>query len=83
MSLARARRSDQKDVALLNSHIVQVGVGDDGIGSATIPGIDDPLVVVADAKCEPPLGDVLPDNMLVEVGDQGLGRRDRGEECFL
>ena len=29
------------------------------------------------------LGDVLPDDVLVEVGDQGLGCRDRGEAGFL
>ena len=64
-------------------HILQIGIGDDRIGSVTIPGIDETLEVVGDAEGEPPLGDVLPDNELVEVGDQGLGRGDRGEECFL
>ena len=54
-----------------------------GSGAATIPGIDEPLEVVADAEGEPPLGDVLPDDVLVQVGDQGLGGRDRGEEGFL
>ena len=58
---------------------MQVGVGDDRIGSVPVPGIDDPLEMVADAEGEPPLGDVLPDHELVQVGDQGLGGRDRGE----
>ena len=52
---------------------MQVGVGDDGIGSVTIPGIDDPLEVVGHAEGEASLGDGLPDHELVQVGDQGLG----------
>ena len=83
MGLARAGRTDQQDVGLLDSHILQVGVGDDRVGSVTIPGIDETLEVVGDAEGEPSLGDVLPNHELVEVGDQGLGSRDRGEECFL
>ena len=51
-----------------------------GSGASSIPGIDETLVVIGDAQGEPPLGDVLPDNILVEVGDQGLGGRDRGED---
>ena len=46
------------------------------------PGIDDPLEVVSDAQGEASLGDSLPDHELVQVGDQGLGSGDRGEECF-
>ncbi len=76
MGLARAGRTDEEDVGLLDSHIVQVGVGDDGIGSIPIPGIDDPLEVVRDAEGEPPLGDGLTDHELVQVGDQGLGSGD-------
>ena len=44
-----------------------------GSGASTIPGIDETLEVVGDAEGEPPLGDVLPNHVLVEVGDQGLG----------
>ena len=83
MGLARAGRTDQEDVGLLHDHIPEVGVGDDRIGSVTIPGIDEPLEVVADAEGEASLGDVLPDHELVQVGDQGLGGGDRGEEGFL
>ena len=54
-----------------------------GSGASSIPGIDETLEMVADAEGEPPLGDVLPNHILVKVGDQGLGRRDRGEECLL
>ena len=53
------------------------------IGSVPIPGIDETLEVVGDAKGEAPLGDVLPDHVLVQVGDQGLGGWDRGETGFL
>ncbi len=35
------------------------------------------------AEGQPPLGDVLADHELVQVGNQGLGGRDRGEEGFL
>ena len=49
----------------------------------TIPGIDDPLGVVADAQGQPPLCDVLPDHELVQVGNQRLGGRDEGEVGFL
>src|SRR5271157_1381965 len=68
---------------MLDFSIVQVKVGDDRIGSVTIPGIDDPLEMVGDAEGEPPLGDVLTDNMLVQVGNQAFGGWDRGEEDFL
>ena len=54
---------------LLNSHILQVSVGDDRIGRVVIPGIDEPLEVVGDAEGELSLGDVLPDHELVEVVD--------------
>ena len=47
VGLPRTRGTDQEDVGLLDSHIVQVGVGDDRIGSASIPGIDESLEVVA------------------------------------
>ena len=83
MGLPTAGRTDQEDVGLLHDHIPKVGIGDDGIGSVSIPGIDETLEMVRHAEGEPPLGDVLPDHELVEVGDQGLGRRDRGEEGFL
>jgi len=82
MGLARAGSTDQEDVALFDSHIVQVGVGDDGIGGITIPCIDEPLEVVADAQGEASLGDSLSDHELVEVGDQGLGGRNDGESCL-
>jgi len=49
MSLARAGRTGQQDVGLLDSPITEVGVGDDWIWSATIPAIDEALEVVADA----------------------------------
>ena len=54
-----------------------------GSGASPFPGIDEPLEMVGHAEGEPPLGDVLPDHELVQVGDQGLGGRDRGEEGFL
>ena len=38
--------------------------------------------MVGDAEGEASLGEVLPDDMLVQVGDEGLGRRDRGEPFF-
>ena len=73
VGLARAGRSDQEDVALLHDHIPEIGIGDDGIGSITIPGIDDPLEVVGDAQGEPPLGNVLPDHELVRWATRVLG----------
>ena len=73
MGLARAGRTDQEDVGLLHRPHPGVGVGDDGIGSVTIPGIDETLEVVGDAEGEAPLGDGLTDDELVEVGNQGLG----------
>ena len=79
MGLARAGRSDKQDVGLLHDYISEVGIGDDRIGSVFVPGIHETFEVVADAQGEPPLGDVLPDDELIEVGDQGLGRWDRGE----
>ena len=79
MGLARAGRTNQQDVGLLHDHIPEIGVGDDRIGSIPIPGIDDPLEVVADAEGEAFLGDVLPNHVLVQVGNQGLGGWDRGE----
>jgi hypothetical protein len=57
-------------------HIVQVRVGDDRIRSAPFPAIHETLEVVADAQGEPPLGNVLPNHVLVEMGDQGLGSGD-------
>ena len=51
----------------------EIGVGDDRIGSVTIPAIDETLEMVAHAQGEPSLGNVLPNHELVEVGDQGLG----------
>ena len=78
MGLARAGWTDEQNVGLLDSHIVQVGVGDDGIRIAPFPAIDEALEVVGDAQGEPPLGDVLPDHELVKVGDQGLRGRNRG-----
>ena len=83
MGLARTGGTDQEDVGLFDDDIPQVGVGDDRIGSFTVPGIDEALVVIADAQGEPPLGDVLTDDVLVQVSDQGLGRRDRCQKGFL
>ena len=77
MGLPRAGRSDQEDVALLDSHIVQIRIGDDRIRSAPIPAIDETLEMIRDTQGEASLGDVLPDDVLVEVGKQGLGGRDR------
>ena len=73
MGLARPGRTNQQDVALLNSHIVQVGIGDDGIRGGPIPAIDETFEVVADAQGEASLGDGLPDDELIEVGDRVLG----------
>ena len=54
-----------------------------GSGASSIPGIDDPLEVVAHAQGEASLGDGLTDDELVQVGNQGLGGWDRGETGFL
>jgi len=83
VGLPGAGRTDQGDVGLLDSYIVQVGVGDDGVEGVFVPGIDEALEVVRYAKGKPPFCDVLPDYMLVEVGNQGLGGWDRSEEDFL
>src|SRR5271157_1125510 len=79
MGLARAAGTDEQDVALLHDHIPEIGVGDDRIGGVTIPAIDETLEVVTDAQGEASLGDSLPDHELVQVGDQGLRGRNRGE----
>ena len=81
--VAASAGTDEQDVGLLHDHIPKVGVGDDRIRSATIPDIDETLVVVGNTKSKSSLGDSLPDHKLVQVGDQGLGRWDRGEESFL
>ena len=52
-------------------HIPEVGVGDDRIGSVTVPGIDETLEVVGDAEGEPPLGDFLPDDDTGRGGQPG------------
>ena len=82
MGLARAAGTDEQDVGLLNDHIPEIGVGDDGVEGVLVPGIDETFEVVGDAQGEPPLGDVLPDHALIEVGDYGLGRWDRGGESL-
>ncbi len=80
MGLARARRTDEQDVRLLDPHILQIGIGDDRVRRTTIPGIYETLAVIRHAQGEPPLGDVLPNHELVQVGDDGSGGWDRGEE---
>jgi hypothetical protein len=82
MGLARAAGTDEQDVGLLHDHIPEIGVGDDGVGGVFVPGIDESLEMVGDAKGEASLGDLLTDDELIEVGDYGLGRWDRGGESL-
>jgi hypothetical protein len=56
---------------------VQVRVGDDWVASLLIPAIDEALEVIADAEGEPPLGEILPNDVLVEVGGEGVAWRTR------
>ncbi len=76
MGLPAARGTDEQDVGLLHEDIPKIGVDDDRIGSFFVPRIDEALVVVGYTQGEPSLGDVLPNDMLVQVGDQGFGRWD-------
>ena len=73
MGLARAGRTDQQDVGLLDSHIPQIGVGDDRVGGVLSQVSTNRLKWFGDAKGEPPLGDILPNHELVQVGNQDLG----------
>jgi hypothetical protein len=73
VGLPSTRETDEQDVALLNDHIKEIGVGDDPVGNALVPVIHDPLEVVRDARGEPPLGEILADHELIEVTDGALG----------
>jgi hypothetical protein len=74
--LAAAGRTDEQDVGLLDSYIVQVGICDDRIGTVTVPGVYEPLEVAGDAQGEPPLGEILSDDELIEVTDDAFGSGD-------
>jgi hypothetical protein len=51
--------------------------------TASTPGIDKSLEVVADAQGKPSFGDILADDELIELSDDGFGSGDRGEACLF
>ena len=52
---------------------MQVGIGDDGVGDAPVPAIDEPLEVVAHAQGEPPLGQTTLPIVVVGLEHPALG----------
>ena len=69
--LAAAGRADQQDVALAQLDVVDLHPGGDA------------LVVVVDGDGEHLLGAILPDDVLVELLEDLLGRRDLGDRELL
>jgi hypothetical protein len=47
-----------------------------GPGIVPIPGVHEPLEMIRYGEGKPSLGDILPDHVLVEMGNKGLRRRD-------
>ena len=52
-------------------------------GNPKLPSIDESLEVVADVQSEASLGEILPDDELIEMCNQGFRGWDRGEACLF
>ena len=71
-----------RNIGLLDPHIVQIWIGDDRFGIVTIQGIVETFEVVADAKTERSVGEIMTDYKLIEMRCQRFWRKDRGKACL-